>query len=156
MAGDAMHALNVLPTDQVFSHTDLDGVQRHFNTSAMVRAILSRQVVPECGVAPLPEHVVASIRANHGVEEHHLEAVDANLDSPCIMVEFEDGKSLVVDGNHRIVRRWDKGLRDVSMIVFKPGQWEQFLIKGFDDVMSASVALAIATEGHRAWAAAQK
>lgn len=151
-----MHAINVLPSDEVFSHTSPDGVVRHFNTSAMVRALFQRKVTPACAVCPLTEGLVSHIRKNHGVEEHHLSSVDSKLDTPILLVEFETGETLLVDGNHRVVRRWDKGFKTVDVVIFKPGQWEAFLIVGFDEIMSVAVAVAKATEGQRAWATQQE
>lgn len=116
------------PVDELFSHEDTDGVTRHFNASAMTRSVLAGTTTPTYATLALYPDLVASIEANHGVEQDHLEKVAGSLDTIILLVEFTDGSNLVVDGNHRIVKRWREGLRDVKAAIFKPGQWEPFLV----------------------------
>lgn len=120
------------PLDEIFSHEDLDGVTRHFNTSAMVRGVMHSKVTPLYRSIDLSESLVAYIEKNHGVEQSHLSNVEHTIDNPVVLVEFEDGTSLVVDGNHRIVKRWRKGLKSATAMVFKPDQWAEFLVTGFE------------------------
>jgi hypothetical protein len=63
------------------------------------------------------------IESNHGVEQHHMEYAATRLEVPIMVIEFTDGKVLVVDGNHRLVARWRAGLRTVHGLIFKPDQW---------------------------------
>jgi len=116
------------PLDQIFSHLDLEGVTRHFNCGAMTRAVITKRVRPTVIKLALYPRLVTHIRENHGIEADHLGEIDENLETPIIVVEFQDGANLIVDGNHRVVRRWDKGLRDTWAAVLKPGQWEEFLV----------------------------
>ena len=115
------------PLDQIFSHEDLDGVVRHFNASAMLRGVV-REVVPATFYRiTLEEELIDHLVSNHGIEEHHLDRA-LDLEEPVLMVEFSDGKSLVIDGNHRLVKRWRLGKKVASAAVVAPGNWEKFLV----------------------------
>jgi hypothetical protein len=117
------------PTDEIFTHTDLQGVTRHWNTSAMVRAVFQRKVKPSLVNCPLTEDLIQHIEQNHGVEEPNISQLpDKVLDIPVVLVHFEDGQDLLVDGNHRVVKRWRKGLRNVDALLFQPKDWEPFLL----------------------------
>jgi hypothetical protein len=132
------------PMDQIFNHTDPQGVTRHFNASAMTRAILSRKVAPTLMQFELDEHTAKHIEANHGIEEKHLATIDDKmLESPVIMVHFEDGSDLIVDGSHRVVKRWRNGLRTVDAVLFMPGQWEPFLVDFGVDLSLRDITTAI-------------
>jgi len=121
-----------LPTDELFSHEDLHGATRHFNASAMTRAVLANTVTPVFETLALYDDLVAHIEKFHGVEEPHLANLGSSINNPIIVVEFPDGDNLVVDGNHRVVKRWRLGLKTVPAAIFKPGQWEPFLVTGVD------------------------
>lgn len=133
-----MNAIDCFPGDQIFSHTDNDGVERHFNTSAMGRAALLQQVTPVLAVCDLYEDLITHIMKNHGVEEDHVSKVSHMADHPVMLVEFEDGTNLLVDGNHRAVWRWRNGYRNIKALVFKPGMWEQFLVDNWDQQIAMS------------------
>jgi hypothetical protein len=121
------------PTDEIFSHTDLQGVTRHWNTSAMVRAVFQRRVKPSLVNCPLTEDLIQHIEQNHGVEEPNIAQLpDKVLEIPVVLVHFDDGSDLLVDGNHRVVKRWRKGLRDVNAMLFQPKDWEPFLLTDID------------------------
>lgn len=145
-----MHALACLSTDQIFSHVDPEGVHRHFNTSAMTRAVLTRKVAPFTTVCELNADLISHIERNHGIEAHHLQSIpNENLNTPVLLVRFEDGTSLLVDGNHRVVKRWRAGLTEVSAICFDPGQWEDFLVTDFDRIFTREQVLDILTKPQR-------
>lgn len=116
------------PLDEIFSHEDLEGVTRHFNATAMTRAVLNATLTPTFSNLALYEDLVNHIKSHHGVEPDHLQHVDKHIDNPILLVEFADQTNLVVDGNHRIVKRWMLGKMDVDAAIFKPGQWEPFLV----------------------------
>ena len=123
-----MHILECHPMDQLFSHEDMTNVTRHFNTSAMGRAVVNGTVKPEYHTMDLYEDLVDSVEQYHGVEQDHIDKVVETIDHPILLVRFTDGSNLIVDGNHRIVKRWRMGLKTVVAAIFNPGQWEQFLV----------------------------
>lgn len=145
-----MHALECLSTDQIFSHVDPEGVHRHFNTSAMTRAVLTRKVVPYTTVCELNADLIGHIERNHGIETHHLQSItDQGMNTPILLVNFVDGTSLLVDGNHRCVKRWQAGRKEVSAICFDPGQWEPYLVTDFDKIFTRAQVLDILTNPQR-------
>lgn len=136
-----MNALDCGPKDQIFSHIDLRGVARHFNASAMTRAVLMGQVKPMPVVCDLYQELIDHTMAHGGIEEAHIENVAETSEHPVLLVEFADGESLLVDGNHRIIWRWRHGLRNVKALVFKPGQWEPFLVENMPEQVSIACLL---------------
>lgn len=124
-----MKMMDCHPLDEIFSHEDTEGVTRHFNATQMVRAIVNHQINPIMAVLDLYEDLVRHLIANHGIEEDHLHQIGSTLDSPILLVEFADGTNLIVDGNHRVVKRWQEGLKTVTAAILKPGVWEPYLVE---------------------------
>lgn len=134
-----MDALECLPSDELFTHTDTDGTVRHFNTTAMARAIASRKLRPNYATVGLYQELVEVLLKNHGVEEENLKRIlydNDRLAVPIFVALFrdrpDDYTTLVIDGAHRVVARWRRGLRTIDALFFEPEQWEPFLVTGFD------------------------
>lgn len=124
-----MKVLDCGPTDELFTHIDKHGVTRHWNTSAMVRAVFERKVQPHLAECDLTQGLIDHILQHHGVEERSLATLPEKvLEIPVVLAQFADGTSLLVDGNHRVVRRWRKGLKKVHAMVFSEDQWTPFLV----------------------------
>lgn len=67
---------------------------------------------------PLRAEDIAFIRSNNGVEQCGLDRLpDAALDRPGYMVVFPDGTVTLVDGNHRAVKRFERGYSTMKMFV---------------------------------------
>lgn len=133
-----MKLADMMPSDQIFTHTDLDdGSIRHFNPDAIIRAIRESKIVPYVETLNLYQDLIDFLRSNHGVEEDHLQRIDHKLEDPILVAYFgpleENIVNLIIDGSHRVVRRWDKGLRDVPAILLSQEQWEPYLIEGLED-----------------------
>lgn len=124
------------PTDELFSHQDLEGVSRHFNTTAMTCAVMARKIQPSLIMLPLERWLVDHILQNNGVEPQHIEAAKARAEVPILVVVFPDDTTLIVDGNHRIVARYAMGLPTVEALQFFPGQWDEFLVTDIDVPLS--------------------
>jgi len=136
-----MKLKDIHPLDQIFSHQDCDEAKtmRHFNASAITRAIVQGKInpYPAKDLNLYPE-LVQGIRDNHGIEPDHLERIDNKLHHPILIAVFgplEDpaSQNLVIDGSHRVVRRWDKGMRTVDAFMLTPDQWEPYLIEDYDE-----------------------
>jgi hypothetical protein len=79
------------------------------------------------------------IRINNGVEAGRMASLTAaDLERPGIVVLWPDEHSTVIDGNNRLVRRWDDGLKtfrfanvpiskDLVPYICRPGEEEKFL-----------------------------
>lgn len=138
-----MDALECLHADEIFTHTDDDEAQtvRHFNTSAMARAIRDRKLAPGYNTVTLYKELVISLMENHGVELVNVQRIlldNDRLAVPIFVALFPprapqpDPPTLIIDGAHRVVARWMRGLRDVDALFFTPEQWAPFLVDGFN------------------------
>lgn len=94
---------------------------------------------------PLVEPWVEHIRDKGGVEVERMKSLTAaDLERPPIAIYWPNGYTTVIDGNNRLVRRWDDGLRSVRMAVIplykevhqymaQPGDEEKFLLRRSKD-----------------------
>jgi hypothetical protein len=72
---------------------------------------------------PLVEHWIEHIRDKGGVEVERMQSLTAaDLERPPVAVFWPNGYTTVIDGNNRLVRRWDDGLRNVRMAVIPLGR----------------------------------
>jgi len=66
------------------------------------------------------EHVMA----NGGVEEWKISRLDeSHRDRPVLFAHMDDGTDLLIDGNHRIARRYRDGHRDALAYILPRGFW---------------------------------
>jgi len=74
-------------------------------------------------------HIVEVCRTKRGVEQWKLDRLrDPYLSFPIVMAELESRTHLMVDGNHRYVRRSQIGYTSIQAYFFSLGQWEPFLV----------------------------
>lgn len=89
---------------------------------------------------PVTEAWIAHLRDKGGVEIERMKALTAaDLERPAIAIYWpHNGYTTIIDGNNRLVRRWDDGLRIIRLAVVplgkelipymcRPGGEEQFL-----------------------------
>jgi hypothetical protein len=88
---------------------------------------------------PMNESWVEHIRKQGGVEVERMKALTAaDLKRPGIAIYWPNGYTTVIDGNNRMVRRWDDGLRtfrlaviplglEVAPYMCRPGEEESFV-----------------------------
>lgn len=91
--------------------------------------------------AELDEAWSDHIRINNGVEAERMASLSAaDLERPGICVHWPNGFTTVIDGNNRLVRRWDDGLktfrfaminvsRELIPYICRSGQEEQFVLR---------------------------
>lgn len=98
--------------DQIYSHCSLPEHEwRHYHISTL-KNLIRRGGVPsrKIGVALLPDQV-EHVRQRHGIEPDHLQRLTREqLREPGIMVMLPDESMILVDGNHRYVRRFELGM----------------------------------------------
>lgn len=83
--------------------------------------------------APINADIESYLRKDAGIEEHRVERlVEPYASIPIIGILWDDGTTLIVDGNHRIVRAYGDGKKELNCILFKHPFWENFLLP--DDV----------------------
>lgn len=128
-----MRVLDGHPFDQIFTHTDENGVTRHFNCGAIMRAIAQRKITPDFATVDIPESVYQHIQANHGIEEDHLSSITIKmLESPALLAHFDEGSDLLIDGSHRLVKRYRQGLRTIEVLVVQEKDWTPYLVTDID------------------------
>jgi len=98
------------PTKQIHTHIDLLGVQRHYYVPDLIAMTLAEPMRYELVRYQVDAKQAGHIVAYHGIELSHLTAISSlRLDVPGIIVSFPDGTEIIVDGNHRYVKRFSLG-----------------------------------------------
>jgi predicted protein tyrosine phosphatase len=141
LAGDMMylsyryaaggHILNLAVhdyRDQIFSHRDDDGTTRHFHIIALKATIQAGNAV--LAELPVDAQQVAFTTANRSLDETHIKEriSDEYLNEPGIICLFADDSHLIVDGNHRYVKRARLGLPTMLFWMLSELQWRQSLL----------------------------
>lgn len=111
-----------------------------FDVRGIKDALAARAVEYRMYETPLVEAWVEHIRDKGGVEVERMKSLTAaDLERPAIAIFWpHNGYTTVIDGNNRLVRRWDDGVRTVRLAVVplgktmfpymcRPGKEEQFL-----------------------------
>ena len=114
--------------DQVFSYYHGD-TMLHFNASLLAR--LHEQMPNEFRriTMDLGQAEYDLCMANRGIELPKLDALTAKqLRDPGYGVLFEAGTFSIVDGHHRLVRRYQGGARVMDFYVTHPAVWKHCLI----------------------------
>jgi hypothetical protein len=115
-------------TDQVFSTYHADAML-HFNVSLLAR--LHKQMSGEYRkiTMDIGEMEYELCMMHRGIEEPKIEALTATqLREPGYGVLFADGLFTIVDGHHRLVRRYRGGCRTMDFWVTYPEAWRPCLI----------------------------
>ena len=116
---------------QVFTHLDDDGTSRTFLVETMLDFVRD---YPTCtdligGKAPIDADIAGYLRKNAGIEQRRVKRmVEPYASFPILGVLWKEGTTLIVDGNHRIVRAYEDGKKELNCILFKPPFWENFLL----------------------------
>ena len=121
-------------TDQIFTH-EVDGKVRHFNATKMYDWAVANPENVDKVLFPLDAAHVEFIKNNAGVEEAKIDRLAYPwLGMPIVAIEFEPGFILIVDGNHRFVKLFNDGEKQIKAFVFQMGTWEPFLLEGCDGI----------------------
>jgi len=145
---EAMRLLGRMPSGQflvenhhrfeIFSFQSPDG-EGVFDVRGIKAALATGKLEFQMYQMDLDLDLVEHARNNHGVEPQRVAALTtADLERPAIGVLFPDGHTVFIDGNHRMVRRWDDGLRTMrfAMVALSlellpymcdPGKEEKFV-----------------------------
>ena len=125
-------------TDQIFSFFGEDGSEYHWNASKIIEAMNNDRLEPMLRVeTDITDDIYEHVSKKNGIEEHHLVTIDeARLEVPVILVEFPGNPPthVLIDGNHRLVARYRRGLRKISTAVFSKAQLVPFQIEDMNEV----------------------
>lgn len=124
-----------LEKQEMFTHLDDDDVLRVFCIGEMNRFVKEH---PKCtdllySKVPIDEGLIGHIQENMEIEEKRVRRMKKPyLVQPCLGIIWGGDRPseeiTVVDGNHRIVKLWQKGKRFANVVVFKRPFWENFLV----------------------------
>jgi hypothetical protein len=119
---------------EVFTYIDEDGKDYHFAMPLLKRyadafADGTRNGTLPTIELPIDQELVNGSRAKRGVEQEILDGMsDDRMNDPIYSVIWHGTELLVVDGHHRLVKRWDKGLKTVNTVIFPEEIWRKCLI----------------------------
>ncbi len=93
-----------------------------------LRSLVAKDKIPYVvyGIT-LIEDYIGHIKKLGGVDVNYAQIIpDDNLAVPCISAVFETGESVLIDGNNRIIGRWEKGLRNATLILIPWPAWRPY------------------------------
>jgi len=108
-------------SQQIFTHKeDETGIVRHWHVNTLQEMVkLPRLFRHDKLLTSLAKKQVDFVRNNNGVNDTFLHTISkARLREPGILVMLPDVSYVVVDGNHRMVRRYDTGHLDMLFYTF--------------------------------------
>lgn len=124
------------------------GIECTFDIRGIKTALATGKLTFKMYELELDVDFIEHVRKNNGVEVGRMaELTAADLARPGICLMWPDGHSTVVDGNNRLVRRWDDGLKtfrfamvavDRKLLPFMcdPGKEEQFIERDHEPGMT--------------------
>jgi hypothetical protein len=116
-------------TDQVFSYHHGDAML-HFNASLLARLHKSMPGEFRRITMDLSEDEYTLCMAHRGIEEARVTALSpTTLRDPGYGVLFDNGLFTIVDGHHRLVRRYRGGVRVMDFWVTHRDVWQHCLVQ---------------------------
>lgn len=100
--------------EQVFTHHDHDtDIVRHIHVSNLWDGIKAGHVSVSHRMMALTDSLYELICKGQGIERDHIPNItpDSAAFDPALVVEFPNGDNIIVDGNHKIVKAYEMGLR---------------------------------------------
>lgn len=127
--------LEINDKDEVFTHQDDDGTIRHFPAGAMFRFAEKHAITTSmirCVKVAITQNQVDFIRKNMGIEQERLDRlVEPYLSQPAVAILWggdRGGSVTYIDGNHRIVKLWENGIKEIKTYIYVRQLWEQTLV----------------------------
>jgi hypothetical protein len=117
--------------DEIFEHVDETGRHRFFNATKLYLYAIERA---ERICAPL-EPIARHLLTHGGIEDWKVARLcEPYLNVPSLGVHWPDGSTLIVDGNHRIVRWRRDGAVEFNLYrVRSLAECEPYLVEGLPD-----------------------
>lgn len=129
------YQLKIENAQECFTHYDGDndiyrtfmiGTMNHFVADYPFSPMLVRKQIE------ITPEIVDYTRKQCGIEQARVDRMkEPYLSKPIIAILWPDKPSdgvTVVDGNHRIVRLWDMGVRKVNTVIFHPDLWKHLIL----------------------------
>lgn len=122
--------LSLRETDQVFSYVHhVTGEILNFDTSLLGRIHDQAETLFRRVTIEVTPEIYGMVMKYRGIEEPRVTALtEGQLGEPGLGAIFEDGNSAVLDGHHRLVRRYRAGLREIDILYTPPQIWKLCLL----------------------------
>lgn len=117
--------------DQIFTHRDdaMNGLIRHFNASAIYRAIILQSISYERIRFPMDEEHYNVMMSSRGVEETRVKRLSrTDMLTPVLVARMPCHTDLIIDGTHRYVKLWRLGIRELKGFYLQQTAWEPYLL----------------------------
>lgn len=114
-----------LVVEPIYTFVDTDGTVTHIASGQLLAALVRAGAVPM--LCEMADSLIACLeRGDLGVEEHHaLKLPESALDAPLTVGIWGDSH-IVIDGAHRLWRRWKRGDRDFPAYMVPERGWRLF------------------------------
>lgn len=101
-------------TDEIFSFQGDDGIDYVWNTTKLYEAAVAGKVKAEKVLIPVDSSLATHVAARNGVNITHAMSISKDrLSVPLLAIEMSDKTSILVDGNHRVVRAFTEGITEL-------------------------------------------
>ena len=115
--------------EETFAHTDTDGTFRCFSIPRLRELLRLHPDDWQLIDVPINRPQARFIKETRGLDEDRIRSYPmAKLDEPGIICLFADTSQLIVDGNHRLVKRVQRGLRRMLFWQAPEKIWKQALV----------------------------
>lgn len=117
-------------TDNIFSYDHAKLKQPlYFNTDLLERIRLQKPEYFRLTTLEVSPEIYDLVVNQFGIEESHLPRIDdERLKQPGLGAHFDDMGFVLVDGSHRLVKRYRRGMRTFDVYVTTREVWELCLI----------------------------
>ena len=113
----------------VFSFCDATGQEWHFDIQWLRASCISHPESWELRDVPICHADSALVIKSRGATIERAKAVPLSaLDEPGIMLKWSDGTTLIVDGNHRLVKRVRRNLKTMKFWVTDVHTWSKSVL----------------------------
>lgn len=114
-------------TDNFYTFVDNSGEVTHVAADVLLRSLKRAGVVPQ--LAAMGAGLLAAIeRGDLNVEEDHAHSLPEEALATPLMVGAWGEEHIIIDGSHRLWRRWKRGYRDFLAYLVPETTWRQFVI----------------------------
>lgn len=112
--------------DEIFEFEDQAKITRFFNVTALWPYAVKHGEPISTDITP---GLLAQIANNHGIEEDKIARLrEPYLSRPLLGVLWPDGSTVMIDGNHRLVRLARDGKKIVNLYRVTLAECEPYLI----------------------------
>lgn len=127
--------IDLLGKHEIFSFEDYEtGEKMVFASGIMAEfaenycGTISPDLLKSLSIKIDPEHV-RIVKERRGIEQPRIDRLSLlHIDKPIVGAFARDGSFIIVDGNHRFVKRHQMGFPNIKAFCFCYPFWRQFLI----------------------------